>query len=138
MIFRHRTSHPHLRAVPTAGAPRVRRMSEREAEAAVVLLVRGMGEGDIFEGLGKLQMLQALDSMRYDWLAVLEANLPDPADLIRACEALARQPSRLRAGAMRAAGATYAASRSEDGRVEEGAGWRLGGSAKAPPSSPAA
>ncbi len=54
-------------------------MSEREAEAAAVALVRGMGEGDIFEGLGKLQMLQALDSMRYDWLEVLEANLPDPA-----------------------------------------------------------
>ena len=52
-------------------------MTEKEAEAAVVLLVRGMGEGDIIEGLGKLQMLQALDSMRYDWLSVLEANLPD-------------------------------------------------------------
>ena len=36
-----------------------------------------MGEGDIFEGLGKLQMLQALDSMRCDWLEVLDANLPD-------------------------------------------------------------
>ena len=36
-----------------------------------------MGEGDIFEGLGKLQMLQALDSMRLDWLEVFEANLPD-------------------------------------------------------------
>ncbi len=36
-----------------------------------------MGEGDIFEGLGKLQMLQVLDNMRCDWLEVLEANLPD-------------------------------------------------------------
>jgi hypothetical protein len=36
-----------------------------------------MGEGDIFEGLGKLQMLQALDCMRCDWLEVLDANLPD-------------------------------------------------------------
>ena len=78
MVLRQRTSHPHLRAVPTAGVRRVRRMSEREAEAAVVSLVRGMGEGDIFEGLGKLQMLQALDSIRCDWLDVLEANLPDP------------------------------------------------------------
>ena len=77
MVLRLRTSHPHLRAVPTAGARRVRRMSEKEAEAAVLSLVRGMGEGDIFEGLGKLQMLQALDSIRCDWLDVLEANLPD-------------------------------------------------------------
>ena len=77
MSLRQRPSHPHLRAVPTAGAPRVRRISEREAEAAVVSLVRGMGEGDIIEGLGKLQMLQALDSMRCDWLEVLDANLPD-------------------------------------------------------------
>ena len=44
---------------------------------AALELVRGMGEGDIFEGLGKLQMLQALDSMRCDWLDVLDANLPD-------------------------------------------------------------
>ncbi len=63
--------------MPTASAPRARRMSEREAEAAVVSLVRGMGEGDIVEGLGKLQMLQALDRMRYDWLDVFEANLPE-------------------------------------------------------------
>jgi hypothetical protein len=41
---------PNLAAVPGA------RMSERE-EAALDL-VRAMGEGDIFEGLGKLQMLQ--------------------------------------------------------------------------------
>jgi hypothetical protein len=36
-----------------------------------------MGEGDIFEGLGKLQMLQALDNMRCDWLEVLDVNLPE-------------------------------------------------------------
>ena len=54
-----------------------RRRTEREAEVAALELVRGMGEGDIFEGLGKLQMLQALDSMRCDWLDVLDANLPD-------------------------------------------------------------
>ena len=130
------TSHPYLRAVPTAGAPRVRRMSEREAEAAVVLLVRGMGEGDILEGLGKLQMLQALDSMRYDWLAVLEANLPDlPAgrgsEIYRAD---AKKPPNLASAAPSSRHScresAYAASRSDDGRVEEGAGCRLGASAK--------
>jgi hypothetical protein len=61
-------------------------MTTREAEAAALTLVRGMGEGDLMEGLGKLQMLQALDSMRYEWLAVLEGNLPDTA----AATALAR------------------------------------------------
>jgi hypothetical protein len=42
---------PNLAAVPGG------RMSEREAEEAALDLVRAMGEGDIFEGLGKLQML---------------------------------------------------------------------------------
>lgn len=78
MTARQRPPHPHLTPVPASSAARVRRMTEREAEVAALSLVRGMGEGDILEGLGKLQMLQALDSMRYDWLEVLEANLPDP------------------------------------------------------------
>ncbi|MGP1680333.1 MAG: hypothetical protein ACTS6J_24650 [Burkholderiales bacterium] len=39
--------------------------------------MRAMGEGDIVEGLGKLQMLQVLDSLRCDWLEVLDANLSD-------------------------------------------------------------
>ena len=36
------------------------RMSEAEAERAALDLVRAMGEGDIVEGLGKLEMLQVL------------------------------------------------------------------------------
>ena len=35
--------------------------TEKEAEEAVLDLVRAMGEGDIIEGLGKLEMLQVLD-----------------------------------------------------------------------------
>jgi hypothetical protein len=31
-----------------------------------------MGEGDIVEGLGKLEMLQVLDDMRCDWMEVLQ------------------------------------------------------------------
>ena len=67
-----RRTRPYLVAVSAQ-----RRRTEREAEEAALDLVRAMGEGDIFEGLGKLQMLQALDSMRCDWLDVLDANLPD-------------------------------------------------------------
>jgi hypothetical protein len=52
-------------------------MSEREAEQAALDLVRAMGEGDIFEGLGKLQMLQGLDDLRCDWLEVLQHGLPE-------------------------------------------------------------
>ena len=70
------TSHPYLSLLSTDKAPRVRRMSEHEAEVASLLLVRGMGEGDLIEGLGKLQMQQALDNMRGDWLGAFEANLP--------------------------------------------------------------
>jgi hypothetical protein len=36
------------------------RMSEAEAKRAALDLVRAMGEGDIVEGLGKLEMLQVL------------------------------------------------------------------------------
>lgn len=68
-----RRSRPYLIAVSAQC-----RQTEREAEEAALELVRAMGEGDISEGLGKLQMLQALDSMRCDWLEVLDANLPDP------------------------------------------------------------
>lgn len=67
-----RRSRPYLIAVSAQC-----RQTEREAEQAALDLVRSMGEGDIFEGLGKLQMLQALDCMRCDWLEVLDANLPD-------------------------------------------------------------
>ena len=48
-----------------------------EAEEAVLNLVRAMGEGDIVEGLGKLEMLQALDDMRCDWMEVLQHGLPE-------------------------------------------------------------
>jgi hypothetical protein len=49
----------------------------REAEEAALNLVRAMGEGDIVEGLGKLEMLLALDDMRCDWMEVLQHGLPD-------------------------------------------------------------
>jgi hypothetical protein len=51
--------------------------SESEAEKAVLDLVRAMGEGDIVEGLGKLEMLQVLDDMRCDWMEVLQHGLPE-------------------------------------------------------------
>mgnify|MGYP000305297222 CR=1 FL=1 len=44
---------------------------------AVLALVRAMGEGDIVEGLGKLEMLQVLDDMRCDWMEVLQHGLPE-------------------------------------------------------------
>jgi hypothetical protein len=49
--------------------------SASEAEEAVLDLVRAMGEGGIVEGLGKLEMLQALDDMRCDWMEVLQHGL---------------------------------------------------------------
>lgn len=77
------TSHPYLSLVPTHTAPRVRRMSEHDAEVASLSLLRGWGGGDLVEGLGKLQMMRALDCMQGDWLGALEANLhvqvPPPA-----------------------------------------------------------
>ncbi len=48
-----------------------------EAEEAALDLVRAMGEGDIVEGLGKLEMLQVLDDMRCDWMEILEHGLPE-------------------------------------------------------------
>ena len=39
--------------------------------------MRAMGEGDIVEGLGKLEMLQVLDDMRCDWMEVLQHGLPE-------------------------------------------------------------
>ena len=48
-----------------------------EAEEAVLNLVRAMGEGDIVEGLGKLEMLLALDDMRCDWMEILQHGLPE-------------------------------------------------------------
>ncbi len=53
------------------------RMSEKEAEQAALDLVRAMGEGDIVEGLGKLEMLQVLDDMRCDWMEILQHGLPE-------------------------------------------------------------
>ena len=53
------------------------RMSEAEAERAALELVRAMGEGDLIEGLGKLEMLQVLDDMRCDWMEILEHGLPE-------------------------------------------------------------
>jgi hypothetical protein len=67
-------SQPKLTPVPSA--PR-ERLSEREAEEAVLDLVRAMGEGDIFEGLGKLEMLQGLDDLRCDWLEVLQHGMTE-------------------------------------------------------------
>ncbi len=46
-------------------------------EETVLDLVRAMGEGDIVEGLGKLEMLQALDDMRCDWMEILQHGLPE-------------------------------------------------------------
>ena len=71
------TPHPNLTPVPADGARAERRLSEREAEEAVLDLVRAMGEGDIVEGLGKLEMLEVLDEMRCDWLEILHAGLPE-------------------------------------------------------------
>ena len=51
--------------------------TEKEAEEAVLDLVRAMGEGDIIEGLGKLEMLQVLDDLRCDWMEVLQHGLPE-------------------------------------------------------------
>jgi len=48
-----------------------------EAEEAALNLVRAMGEGDIVEGLGKLEMLQVLDDMRCDWMEILQHGLPE-------------------------------------------------------------
>ena len=48
-----------------------------EAEEAALDLVRAMGEGDIVEGLGKLEMLLALDDMRCDWTEILQHGLPE-------------------------------------------------------------
>ena len=70
------TLHPRLVLVSTNKAPRVSRMSEHEAEVASLSLLRGMGEGDLVAGLGKLQMMRALDCMQGDWLGALEAKLP--------------------------------------------------------------
>ena len=49
----------------------------KEAEQAALDLVRAMGEGDIVEGLGKLEMLQVLDDMRCDWMEILQHGLPE-------------------------------------------------------------
>ena len=62
---------PNLIAVPGG------RMSEEEAEQAALDLVRAMGEGDIVEGLGKLEMLEVLDDMRCDWMEILQHGLPE-------------------------------------------------------------
>jgi hypothetical protein len=40
-------------------------------------VVRVMGEGDLFEGLGKLEVLQVLDNMRCAWLKVVYAGLAE-------------------------------------------------------------
>lgn len=87
-----RTIRPYLIAVSTE-----RRRTEREAEEAALALVRAMGEGDIFEGLCKLQMLQALDNMRRDRLEVLDANLPESSprrgsDVPKLADAKKREP----------------------------------------------
>ena len=70
----HPTSHSWLTTVPPE---RSGRQTEKETADAVLDLVRAMGEGDIVEGLGKLEMLQALDEMRCDWMEVLQHGLPE-------------------------------------------------------------
>jgi hypothetical protein len=62
--------------VPTDKAP-IEDRAVSEAEEAVLNLVRAMGEGDIVEGLGKLEMLQVLDDMRCDWMEILQHGLPE-------------------------------------------------------------
>ena len=70
-----RTERPNL--TPVSAEPGGRRLSEREAEQAALDLVRAMGEGDLIEGLYKLEMLQVLDDMRCDWMEVLQHGLPE-------------------------------------------------------------
>src|ERR1700680_2763226 len=62
--------------VPTDKAP-IEDRAVSEAEEAVLNLVRAMGEGDIVEGLGKLEMLEVLDDMRCDWMEILQHGLPE-------------------------------------------------------------
>ena len=52
-------------------------IQDRRSGRGCAHLVRAMGEGDIVEGLGKLEMLQVLDDMRCDWMEVLQHGLPE-------------------------------------------------------------
>ena len=77
-------SHPHLTVVPAdklrverRSKSRSKRRSKRQAEEAALALVRVMGEGDLFERLGKLEVLQVLDNMRCAWLKVVYAGLAE-------------------------------------------------------------
>jgi hypothetical protein len=70
-----RTERPNLTPVPAEQGER--QLSEREAEQEVLALVRAMGEGDLIEGLCKLEMLQAIDDLRCDWMEVLQHGLPE-------------------------------------------------------------
>ena len=70
-----RTERPNLTPVPAEQGERW--LSEREAEQEVLALVRAMGEGDLIEGLCKLEMLQAIDDLRCDWMEVLQHGLPE-------------------------------------------------------------
>jgi hypothetical protein len=36
-----------------------------------------MGEGDLLDGLGKLEALQVIDDLRCDWMEVLQHGLPE-------------------------------------------------------------
>ena len=62
--------------MPTS-KPSIADRAVSEAEEAALDLVRAMGEGDIVEGLGKLEMLLALDDMRCDWMEILQHGLPE-------------------------------------------------------------
>ena len=70
-----RTERPNLTPVlpSLAGAA----CPKREAEQAALALVRAMGEGDLIEGLCKLEMLQVIDDLRCDWMEVLQHGLPE-------------------------------------------------------------
>ena len=76
-----------MATVPTDKAP-IEDRAVSEAEEAALDLVRAMGEGDIVEGLGKLEMLQALDDMRCDWMEILQHGLPE----LERAQAQARTP----------------------------------------------
>jgi hypothetical protein len=36
-----------------------------------------MGEGDLLDGLSKLETLQVIDDLRCDWMEVLQHGLPE-------------------------------------------------------------
>jgi hypothetical protein len=70
-----RKERPNLTPAPAEQGER--HMSEREAEQVALALVRATGEGYLIEGCCKLEMLQAIDDLRCDWMEVLQHGLPE-------------------------------------------------------------